>query len=42
MVLTKKLDEDHRLPFGPYLAVGTAIAIFAGEPIWDWYLRLFT
>ena len=42
MVLTKKLDEDHRLPFGPYLAVGTAIAIFAGEPIWEWYLRLFT
>jgi leader peptidase (prepilin peptidase)/N-methyltransferase len=42
MILVKKVDEDHRLPFGPYLAVGTAVAVFAGEPIWEWYLRLFT
>jgi len=42
MILTKKLDEDHRLPFGPYLAAGTAAAVFAGEPILEWYLGLFT
>ena len=42
MILTKKLDDDHRLPFGPYLAAGTVAAVFAGERIWEWYLGLFT
>jgi len=41
MILAKKLDEDHRLPFGPYLAAGTAAAVFAGEPLLEWYLELF-
>jgi len=41
MILAKKLDEDHRLPFGPYLAAGTATAVFAGEPLLEWYLGLF-
>ena len=29
------------LPFGPFLAVGAAVALFAGDPIADAYLRLF-
>jgi len=41
MILAKRLDEDHRLAFGPYLAVGTAAAVFAGEPLLEWYLELF-
>ena len=41
MILKKSLNDDHRIPFGPFLAVGTAIAIFAGEPLLQWYLSLF-
>lgn len=29
-----------QIPFGPFLALGTAIAIFAGDPLLDWYLEL--
>jgi leader peptidase (prepilin peptidase)/N-methyltransferase len=32
------LPEDHRIPFGPFLAVGVWIAVFAGEEIVTWYL----
>jgi prepilin signal peptidase PulO-like enzyme (type II secretory pathway) len=29
-----------QIPFGPFLALGTVLAIFAGEPLLDWYLDL--
>ncbi|MDR2578820.1 MAG: prepilin peptidase [Chitinispirillales bacterium] len=41
MILTRKLNDDHRIPFGPFLGVGTVAAIFAGEPLLAWYLGLF-
>ncbi|GBU22029.1 peptidase [Fibrobacteres bacterium R8-0-B4] len=41
MILTKSLSDDHRIPFGPFLAAGTAIAVFTGEPLLQWYLSLF-
>jgi len=41
MLLTKSLSDDHRIPFGPFLAAGTAIAIFAGEPLLQWYVGMF-
>jgi len=28
------------LPFAPFLALGAIVALFAGEPILDWYLEL--
>ncbi len=28
------------IPFAPYLAVGAVVALFAGEPILDWYVGL--
>ena len=28
------------LPFAPYLALGAVVALFAGDPILDWYLGL--
>ena len=28
------------LPFAPFLALGALVALFAGEPILDWYLGL--
>lgn len=28
------------IPFGPFLSVGAVVALFWGEPLRDWYLRL--
>jgi len=41
MIFSKKLNDDHRIPFGPFLAAGTVVAVFAGEPLLGWYLGLF-
>ena len=30
------------IPFGPFLALGSVIALFAGDQIVDWYLNLLT
>jgi leader peptidase (prepilin peptidase) / N-methyltransferase len=30
------------IPFGPFLALGSVIALFAGDQIVDWYLNLMT
>jgi leader peptidase (prepilin peptidase)/N-methyltransferase len=29
-----------KIPFGPFLALGGVVAVFAGNPILDWYLSL--
>ena len=29
------------IPFGPFLALGGVVALFAGDPIIDWYLQTF-
>jgi leader peptidase (prepilin peptidase)/N-methyltransferase len=29
------------IPFGPYLAFGGIVGLFAGDPIADWYLDTF-
>jgi leader peptidase (prepilin peptidase)/N-methyltransferase len=31
-----------RIPFGPYLALGGLVALFAGDAIVDWYLGTFS
>lgn len=33
-------EKDHEYPFGPFLVVGIALALLAGEPIIGWYLSL--
>ncbi|MEO0843395.1 MAG: A24 family peptidase, partial [Cyanobacteria bacterium J06643_5] len=37
----KNLKRNKPFPFGPYLALGSAITIFSGEMILSNYLRLF-
>ena len=29
------------IPFGPFLALGGVLALFAGDTILDWYLKAF-
>ncbi|HEX2057764.1 MAG TPA: prepilin peptidase [Actinomycetota bacterium] len=33
-------NRKMQIPFGPFLAFGTVIALFAGGPLLDWYLDL--
>ncbi|HEX2195335.1 MAG TPA: prepilin peptidase [Actinomycetota bacterium] len=33
-------NRKMQIPFGPFLALGTVLAIFAGDPLLDWYLDL--
>jgi leader peptidase (prepilin peptidase) / N-methyltransferase len=30
------------IPFGPFLALGSVVALFFGEQLVDWYLGLLT
>ena len=34
-----KAGRKMTIPFGPFLALGGVLALFAGSPILDWYLR---
>jgi leader peptidase (prepilin peptidase)/N-methyltransferase len=42
LIFTKKLNDDHRIPFGPFLGAGTVAAIFFGDTFFNWYMGLFT
>lgn len=41
LILTAKHDKDSLIPFGPYLAGGSLIALFWGEKLNNTYLGLF-
>jgi leader peptidase (prepilin peptidase) / N-methyltransferase len=40
MLLLKKLDEQHHIPFGPYICLGVMIAALFGTDLMDWYWGL--
>ena len=37
LMAAQKGDMKFALPFGTFLAIGTVIAMFAGEPLVAWY-----
>jgi leader peptidase (prepilin peptidase)/N-methyltransferase len=41
VALLRKRNLNQPIPFGPYLALGSLIALFLGEPILRWYGQLF-
>jgi leader peptidase (prepilin peptidase)/N-methyltransferase len=40
LILFQRQDSRTPIPFGPFLAVGAAIALFYGDALIDWYLAL--
>ena len=40
MLLTKKLQRQSRIPFGPLLIIGFLLTSFLGQGIINWYLGL--
>lgn len=42
LMVAQKKDRKSQIPFGPFLAVGTLIAIFFGEDLISMYLRTMT
>jgi leader peptidase (prepilin peptidase)/N-methyltransferase len=36
------MGRKMKIPFGPYLALGGLVGLFAGDAIVDWYLDSFT
>ena len=38
LVVTRKKGRKDAVPFGPFLALGAMLALFAGVPVLDWYL----
>jgi leader peptidase (prepilin peptidase)/N-methyltransferase len=42
LMLLKVKGRKQTIPFGPFLALGTFLALFWGQMIMDWYLGFFT
>ncbi len=40
LILARRKTLKSEVPFGPFLVIGTFIALFAGEEIIQWYLGL--
>jgi leader peptidase (prepilin peptidase)/N-methyltransferase len=40
LIMTGKKKMGQYLPFGPFLIVGTAIALIWGNSLWSWYISL--
>ena len=41
LIATGVLSRKDRIPFGPFLALGAVVALFAGDRVIDWYVSLF-
>lgn len=41
LIALRVMNRNEYLPFGPFLAVGSLVALFLHQPIVDWYWSLF-
>ncbi len=41
LIASRVLSRKDQIPFGPFLALGAAVALFGGNRLIDWYLGLF-
>jgi leader peptidase (prepilin peptidase)/N-methyltransferase len=42
LLATRKKGRKQAIPFGPFLALGTMLALIWGNSIWGWYARGFS
>lgn len=42
LLATRKKGRKQAVPFGPFLALGTMLALIWGNAIWEWYARGFS
>jgi prepilin signal peptidase PulO-like enzyme (type II secretory pathway) len=40
-LLTKKVTRKSKIPFAPFLLLGTYVTLFWGEIVWEWYFGMF-
>jgi leader peptidase (prepilin peptidase)/N-methyltransferase len=40
MLLLRRLNQEHHIPFGPYICLGVLLAAFIGEAALEWYFGL--
>jgi leader peptidase (prepilin peptidase) / N-methyltransferase len=40
-LLMKKIDIQNRIPFGPFIAIGTLGYLLGGKALVEWYLRIY-
>lgn len=40
LIMLKKTDIKGKIPFGPYLAMGSVVSLFWGREVLNWYARL--
>ncbi len=40
LIAARVVTRKDLIPFGPYLAIGAVVAMFAGDWLIDWYIRL--
>jgi leader peptidase (prepilin peptidase) / N-methyltransferase len=41
LIVTRRGDMKYALPFGTFLAIGSAVAATVGPALLDWYLRWY-
>jgi leader peptidase (prepilin peptidase)/N-methyltransferase len=41
LISLRVMRRDEYLPFGPFLALGSLVALFLHQPILNWYWSLF-
>ncbi|MET1038639.1 MAG: prepilin peptidase [Aeromicrobium sp.] len=41
LIASKRAAAGSRVPHGPFLLAGAAVGLFAGDPLWNEYLRFF-
>lgn len=38
IMVVRRTGRKHKIPFGPFMLVGTLLAVIWGNPVWDWYV----
>lgn len=42
LIIFKKVSRQMKIPFGPFMVIGSFVTIFAGEEILNWYLQMLS